>query len=275
MSLIGLAEADDRDALDDYIEAQVHGRVALDRDMEALVLDPCYRGTAVEAAARRLPCPVEWHPGYRLSVEELRRHPDFRGPRYVELGARIAEDGHLDPRVIGDAARTGRHDPQDLKKVWHCLARFGAPAGRPAPTGESRGPVRPLVGGSDGRRPGAGGEHAQGVGAGDQFRPVGRVPAAGQAAQVVVDPVHGEAGLAGGVRGGRAAREQGQDAGLGRSRRRLGGSRGVGVRGSCSPSTRSRTSSVVVASTVSLTGSAVSSPYRSVPPGVRQRTETW
>ncbi|NGO06845.1 DUF3626 domain-containing protein [Streptomyces sp. HC44] len=133
MPLIRLAEADDRDALDDYIEAQVHGGVVLDEDMEALVLDPCYRDTPVEAAARRLPCPVEWHPGYRLSVEELRRHPDFRGPRYVELGARIAEDGRLDPRIIGDAARTGRYELQDLKKVWHCLARFGAPSGRGEP----------------------------------------------------------------------------------------------------------------------------------------------
>ncbi|MEU8980807.1 DUF3626 domain-containing protein [Streptomyces sp. NPDC048309] len=129
MSLIALAEADDRDALDDYIEAQVHGQVVLARDMEALVLDASYRDTHVEAAARRLPCPVEWHPGYRLSVEELSRHPDFRGPRFVELGARIAEDGHLDPRIIGSAAATGHHDPQDLKKVWHCLARFGAPQG--------------------------------------------------------------------------------------------------------------------------------------------------
>ncbi|MFD4623829.1 DUF3626 domain-containing protein [Streptomyces sp. NPDC058475] len=129
MSLIALAEADDRDALDDYIEAQVHGQVVLARDMEALVLDASYRDTPVEAAARRLPCPVEWHPGYRLSVEELSRHPDFRGPRFVELGARIAEDGHLDPRIIGSAAATGHHDPQDLKKVWHCLARFGAPQG--------------------------------------------------------------------------------------------------------------------------------------------------
>ncbi|MFD4565784.1 DUF3626 domain-containing protein [Streptomyces sp. NPDC058467] len=129
MSLIATAEADDRDALDDYIEAQVHGQVVLARDMEALVLDASYRDTPVEAAARRLPCPVEWHPGYRLSVEELSRHPDFRGPRFVELGARIAEDGHLDPRIIGSAAATGHHDPQDLKKVWHCLARFGAPQG--------------------------------------------------------------------------------------------------------------------------------------------------
>lgn len=57
MCLIELAEADDRDALDDYIEAQVHGQVVLARDMEALVLDASYRDTPVEAAARRLPCP--------------------------------------------------------------------------------------------------------------------------------------------------------------------------------------------------------------------------
>jgi len=42
-ALIALAEADDKDPLDDYIEAQVHGVVDLTRDVEALVLDPCYR----------------------------------------------------------------------------------------------------------------------------------------------------------------------------------------------------------------------------------------
>jgi hypothetical protein len=129
-SLIALAEADDLDDLDGHIEAQIHGPVRLDRDVEALVLDPSYRGTAVEDAARALPCPVEWHPGFRLSVPDLRRHPDYRGQRYVDLGAEIAVDGQLTPRIIGDAVRTGRHDPQDLKKVWHCLARFGAPACR-------------------------------------------------------------------------------------------------------------------------------------------------
>lgn len=128
MSLVELALADGKDALDDYIEAQVHGPVAIDRHhVEALVLDPGHRGTEVEADARRLGCPVEWHPGFRLSVEELRRHPEYRGPEFVELGAEIAVDGRLDPRVIGDAARTGRHDEQALKRVWHCVARYGAP----------------------------------------------------------------------------------------------------------------------------------------------------
>ncbi|MFG3135110.1 DUF3626 domain-containing protein [Streptomyces sp. NPDC048211] len=128
MHLIELAESDDQDALDDYIEAQIHGPVLLDRHVEALVLDPCYRGTPVEAAARALPFRTEWHAGFRLTVEELRRHGDYRGEEFVVLGAEIAEDGVLDPRIIGDAARADRHDLQSLKRVWHCLARFGAPA---------------------------------------------------------------------------------------------------------------------------------------------------
>jgi uncharacterized protein DUF3626 len=132
MDLIPLALSDSVDLLDDYIEAQVHGPVALAAHVEALVLDPSHRGTCVEAAARRLPCPVEWHPGFALTVEELRRHPDYRGPQFVALGAEIAVDGRLDPRILGDAARTGRHDPQSLKRVWHYLARFGAPAPAPA-----------------------------------------------------------------------------------------------------------------------------------------------
>ncbi|MEV1080168.1 DUF3626 domain-containing protein [Streptomyces sp. NPDC050211] len=129
MSLIALAEADRQDPLNDYIEAQVHGGVVLARDVEALVLDASYRGTAIEAAARALPFLLEWHPGYRLTAAEVRSHADYRGPEYADLGARIAEEGRLDPRIIGNAARTGHHELQDLKMVWHTLARFGAPEG--------------------------------------------------------------------------------------------------------------------------------------------------
>jgi len=132
MSLIELATADHPDELDDYIEAQVHGPVRLGQDVEALVLDPSYRGSQVEHAAKRLPCPLEWHPGFVLTVSELRRHPDYRGQRYVDLGAAIAVRGQLNPRAIGDAARTGRYDEQALKRVWHYVARFGQRA-RPQP----------------------------------------------------------------------------------------------------------------------------------------------
>ena len=123
MALIAMAEATESDVLDDYVEAQVHGPVRLDRDVEAVVLDPSYRGTPVQSAAERLPCPVEWHGGFRLTVDVLREHSDYRGPEYVELGKRIAVDGVLTPQVIGDAA--GEYDVQDLKRLWHCVARFG------------------------------------------------------------------------------------------------------------------------------------------------------
>ena len=125
MGLIQLAEADDQDVLDDYIEAQVHGPLRLACDVEALVLDPSFHGTDVEALAKALPCPIEWHQGFRLHVDELQQHPDYRGPEFVALGLALAVDGYLTPRIIGDAARTDRYDPQALKRVWHYVARFG------------------------------------------------------------------------------------------------------------------------------------------------------
>ncbi|GAA3747503.1 DUF3626 domain-containing protein [Streptomyces tremellae] len=125
--LVAKALADRLDPLDDHVEAHVHGPVLLAEDVAALVLDASYRGTPVETAARDLPCPLLWHPGHRLPVEVLRAHPDFRGQEYVDLGVRIARDGVLDARAVGEAARSGRYDPQAVKKVWHYVARFGAP----------------------------------------------------------------------------------------------------------------------------------------------------
>lgn len=117
--------------LDDYVEAHVHGVVSLLDDVEALVLDPCFRGTRVEQAAEALTAgsgvPVEWHEGRVLTVTELERHPDFRGSQAVALGRRISRDGALDAAVIGAAVRSHAYDPQDLKKVWHLVARFGSP----------------------------------------------------------------------------------------------------------------------------------------------------
>jgi len=119
--------ADERDPLDDYVEAHVHGEVDLTRDVEALVLDPCYRDTDIEATAGKLGCPVEWHPGFVLATTELRAHPEYRGAEFVDLGLALARGDRLDARAVGDASRTGRYDEQALKRVWHYVARFGAP----------------------------------------------------------------------------------------------------------------------------------------------------
>jgi hypothetical protein len=45
------------DPLDHYVEAHVHGPVLLAQDVEAIVLDPSYRNTEVEALALTH-CPV-------------------------------------------------------------------------------------------------------------------------------------------------------------------------------------------------------------------------
>ena len=131
-ALVKLAKADEVDPLDDYIEAHVHGAVDITRDVEALVLDPCYHATPVEDVARRLGCPVEWHGGFTITTGELLRNPDYRGTEYVRLGVSIAGDGPLTARLIGDASRTGRHEGQALKRVWHYVARFGSPEMRSA-----------------------------------------------------------------------------------------------------------------------------------------------
>lgn len=124
----GLAEithSPSGDPLDQYVEAHVHGAVTILHDVEALVLDPSYRGTDIEAVAGSIGCPVEWHPGYRLGVAAFRQHSEYRGEAVVRLAQRIAEDQELTPHLIGRARKAGAHDPQQLKMVWHYLARFG------------------------------------------------------------------------------------------------------------------------------------------------------
>ena len=128
-ALVALREEAEHDALDDYVEAHVHGGLRIDRDVEALVLDPCFRGTAVAAAADRMGCTVEWHPGYSVLAAGL--DETYRGPEPVALAMSLGEV--LTPRVVGEAARAGGHDPQSLKKVWHLLARFGRCSRRRGP----------------------------------------------------------------------------------------------------------------------------------------------
>ena len=112
------------DPLDDYTEAHVHGPLIVARDVEAIVLDPSFEGGPVAAEARLL-APVVWHKGYRLSQETLAANADYRGPEVVALGQRMAVSV-LTPRDLGAfARREPDHDPQTLKRLWHCMARFG------------------------------------------------------------------------------------------------------------------------------------------------------
>lgn len=125
MSLVDLAKQDDKDLLDDYIEAQVHGDIVVDRDIEAIVLDPSYKGTNVEDLALKLGCAVEWHDGYELKISDLEKYPEYRGPEFVALGKEISEGGILNPHILGKAAASKKYDEQALKRVWHYIARFG------------------------------------------------------------------------------------------------------------------------------------------------------
>ena len=125
-SVSGVEHGHSDDPLDHYVEAHVHGGVRLDRDVDETVLDPSFAGTAVEDAARRLGPPVRWTPGRVLGVDELRRHVAYRGPEPVALGLAVARYGRLDALVVGEAAASGEHDPQTVKRLWHLVARYGA-----------------------------------------------------------------------------------------------------------------------------------------------------
>ncbi|MEU8046622.1 DUF3626 domain-containing protein [Micromonospora echinofusca] len=134
-------------ALDDYIEAQIHGELSLARDVEAMVVDPSFRGTEageiLAALARRHGFALFWHAGFALPVDRI--DADFRGPAIPPLAARVhaefARPGELvDAALIGRAAASVVREPsrwadrgpthvtlQHLKQLWHVLVRFGAP----------------------------------------------------------------------------------------------------------------------------------------------------
>ncbi|PKK88951.1 MAG: DUF3626 domain-containing protein [Candidatus Wallbacteria bacterium HGW-Wallbacteria-1] len=127
--LIDLSRTSNLDPVDNYIEAHIHGQVRIDRDVEALVLDPSYAGTETEKLARALPCCLEWHSGFSLHIDIIEQNPHFRGHEYfaraVAITEKFAADGIITPPVLSAAAGTGLFHHQELKKIWHYLARFG------------------------------------------------------------------------------------------------------------------------------------------------------
>lgn len=123
--LLVLANAHQGDPLDGYIEAQIHGGISLQSDVDALVLDPVFQGTEIEQYARQLPVSLEWHAGYRLHTDQIAQHIDYRGKAVVDLARKITPDGWLTARLLGEAIHSQGHDAQQVKKLWHYLACFG------------------------------------------------------------------------------------------------------------------------------------------------------
>ncbi|MCL1127527.1 DUF3626 domain-containing protein [Shewanella surugensis] len=83
--LINLSSKSEKDVLDNYIEAHIHGEISLVHDVEALVLDPVYLGTDIEKQARMLPCFLQWHSGFTLPIDVFEQHAHYRDDKYVYI----------------------------------------------------------------------------------------------------------------------------------------------------------------------------------------------
>jgi hypothetical protein len=131
-------------ALDDYIEAQVHGSIDLGSDVEAIIIDPSFRGKPAGDALVSTGLPIEWTAGYALDAADV--SAEFRVPEMPAFAAdivtRLQVGDRLDAEIIGRAAASIVHDPgawaewgdqdealQLVKKLWHILVAFGEPYG--------------------------------------------------------------------------------------------------------------------------------------------------
>ncbi len=124
-SLIAKANSANSDLLDDYIEAHIHGVISLKTDVECLVLDPIYRSSPVEEQAKQLGVPLKWHNGYELTIKKMSLYPHYRGKQFIQLAHDIAVNGVINAKLLGLAVTEQGYNEQDIKKIWHYLARFG------------------------------------------------------------------------------------------------------------------------------------------------------
>lgn len=149
-------------ALNDYVEAQVHGVIELAGDVEAVVIDPAFVDTSIAAsliaAAQRYGLSIEWHRGTGLAVSDVPAsssqvagQPPMRWELLLDQGRgrRLAQlvvgrhgqtDGRLDAAGIGQAAVSVVRDPGlwgdwgtqpevlvHLKDLWLMLVALGDP----------------------------------------------------------------------------------------------------------------------------------------------------
>jgi hypothetical protein len=130
--------------LDDYVEAQVHGDIRLDRDVEQMVVDPCFVGSEVGQmlveAAKKYGFPLYYHRGLAVAVDTI--PDDFRGEAVARLAKRIATGATITAKDVGAAALSLHDSPelwqewasheetlQQIKQLWHVIVQFGQAGG--------------------------------------------------------------------------------------------------------------------------------------------------
>ncbi|PKL79693.1 MAG: DUF3626 domain-containing protein [Candidatus Melainabacteria bacterium HGW-Melainabacteria-1] len=140
---LGLSARPLGQALDSFIEVQIHGAIELSRDVEGLVADPCYRGGPIEphllALGHRYGFEIDWHPGFKLALDSVPEQ--FRGFSVRPLAQRIATGECIDAAALGAAendyrlhpdAWTGWGDQHEMltrfRRLWHVLVLYGGPA---------------------------------------------------------------------------------------------------------------------------------------------------
>ena len=107
-ALVRLAEADQVDPLDDYIEAHVHGPVGLTWRRRGIGPRSVLPGDTEVEQASRLGCPIEWHGGFALTLAEMVLSSRLPGARVPALAASLARTG-CSPRA-SSATRPGPAD---------------------------------------------------------------------------------------------------------------------------------------------------------------------
>ncbi|WP_394130544.1 DUF3626 domain-containing protein [Shewanella maritima] len=126
--------------LDHYIEAQVHGDISLDTDIDLLVADPHFKETPIASLlnqiAQQYRIRLCYHSGYQMLASEVPNN--FRGASMPSLAQKLACNGKVTPLQLGQAAQAlvsqtsswserGAHEKslQQLKLLWHVLVKYG------------------------------------------------------------------------------------------------------------------------------------------------------
>jgi hypothetical protein len=135
-----ISKKETKRTLNNYIEAQIHGVISLQNDVEIMVADPSFRetdiGDKITKTCRKYSIELLWHMGFALKLDEVPN--DFRGKEMPKLAAFITKNGFIDTHHLGLAAIDQQLNPnkwkpwgsqreitQKIKLLWHVLVKYG------------------------------------------------------------------------------------------------------------------------------------------------------